>query len=103
MAQTSARIVKTEGVIGGKPRIDGTRLSVFFVRQKVEGADMDPETFAAKFDVDVADVYRALAYFHDHPEEMAEIERRRKDALEMANGHPHVGTGPNDLGEPTSE
>lgn len=103
MAQATARIVKTPDVLGGKPRIDGTRLSVYFVREKVEGAGLDPETFAAKFDVDVADVYRALAYFHDHPEEMAEIERRRREMLERASEHPHVGTGPDDPGTPISE
>ena len=103
MAQAAARIVKTPEVLGGKPRIEGRRLGVYFVREKVEGAGLSPDTFAAKFDVDVADVYHALAYFHDHPEEMAEIERRRKQVIEEAKDDPRVVTGPDDVENAESE
>lgn len=97
MAQTAARIVKTPDVLGGKPRIAGRRLGVYYVREQVEGRGLDPETFAAKHDLDVAEVYHALAYFHDHPEEMAAIERDRKRVLEDADDDPRVVTGPEDL------
>ncbi len=103
MAQTSARIVSTPDVIGGKPRIDGTRVSVYFVREQVEGRGLDPERFAAEHDLDVADVYRALAYYHDHPEEMAAIRAERKRLNEEAREDPRIGTGPDDLGKPIRE
>jgi hypothetical protein len=32
--------------------------------------------------LDVADVYHALAYYHDHPREMSDIKAEREDAME---------------------
>lgn len=103
MAQAAARIVKTPEVIGGKPRIDGTRLSVYYVREQIEGRGIDPQTLAAEHDLDVADVYHALAYFHDHPDEMEEIRIRRDRLVEGARNDPRIATGPDDLGEPRKE
>jgi hypothetical protein len=34
------------------------------------------------YDLDVADVYHALAYYHDHPREMSDIEAERESAIE---------------------
>lgn len=48
----------------------------------VDRRDLDPETVADRFDVDVADVYHALAYYHDHPREMRDVERDREAAIE---------------------
>lgn len=103
MAQAASRIVKTPGVIGGKPRIDGTRLSVYYVREQVEGREIDPQTFAAEHDLDVADVYRALTYYYDHPDEMEAIRSRRDQLLDEAKDDPRIATGPDDLGEPMEE
>ena len=78
----SARIVTTEGVLGGQPRIDGTRISVLFVHERVEGRGLDPQTVADRHGLDVADVSHALAYYHDHPREMDHRRRERDDAFE---------------------
>ena len=40
-----------------------------------------PEAVADRYDLDVADVYYALAYYHDHPREMREVEQEREDAI----------------------
>jgi uncharacterized protein (DUF433 family) len=103
MAQTAAGIVTTTEVLGGKPRIDGTRIGVSFVHGQVEGRGIDPKTFAAEHDIDIADVYRALTYYYDHLEEMVAIESRRERRREDAEEDPRVATGPDDLGEPRSE
>jgi uncharacterized protein (DUF433 family) len=79
---TNPRIVKTEGVIGGKPRIEGTRIGVRFVHAQVEGRGLKPPEVAERYGLDVADVHRALAYYHEHPDEMRELERRREENLE---------------------
>jgi len=34
---------------------------------------------AAQLDLDVADVYGTLEYYHSHPEEMAAAEKRRAE------------------------
>jgi len=92
-----SRIVNTDGVLGGKPRIDGTRIGVYLIHERVEGRGLEPQTVADRHDLDVADVYRALAYYHDHPDEMARIEQEREDRREGAESDPNVATGPEDL------
>lgn len=49
---------------------------------------------ADRHDVDVADVSRALAYYHDHPEEMRAVERQRRKAVE---DYEHLTTDPDDV------
>jgi hypothetical protein len=70
---------------------------VYFVHERVEGRGLEPQTVADRHDLDVADVYRALAYYHDHPDEMARIEQERKRLRESAESDPNVATGPADL------
>ncbi|ERH02973.1 MAG: hypothetical protein J07HN6_00291 [Halonotius sp. J07HN6] len=65
----------------GEPHIRGRRVSVRQVAALVEERDTEPETVADRFDLDVADVYHALAYYHDHPGEMQAVERERTDAI----------------------
>lgn len=92
MAQTAARIVSDEEVMGGEPRIEGRRITVRQVAELVEDGGVDAKTVADRYDLDVADVYRALAYYHDHPDEMAAV-RRRREKLEFearARGAPTV-------------
>lgn len=99
MATQEYRIVCTPDVLGGDPRIEGRRLSVYFIHEQVEGRGLDPQTVARQFDLDVAAVYRALAYFHENPEEMAKIQERREQRFEEARENPDIATGPEDLGE----
>ena len=65
----------------GEPHIRGRRISVRQVAALVEERETDPETVADRFDLDVADVYHALAYYHDHPGEMQAVEREREAAI----------------------
>ena len=65
-----------------EPHIAGRRVSVRQVYALVEEQGVDPEAVADRFDLDVADVYHALAYYHDHPREMSEVETEREDAIE---------------------
>lgn len=48
-------------------------------RDRAEEQDQ-PETVADRFDLDVAAVYHALAYYHDHPREMSAVEAAREEA-----------------------
>jgi uncharacterized protein (DUF433 family) len=65
-----------------EPHIAGRRISVRQVYALVEERGVDPETVADRYDLDMADVYHALAYYHDHPREMSAIETEREDAME---------------------
>lgn len=95
MAQQARRIVRDEDVLGGKPRVAGRRIGVHFIAERVANG-LDPETVADRHDLALADVYRALAYYHEHPDEMAEIEAEREQKQARAQDDPDVATGPAD-------
>jgi uncharacterized protein (DUF433 family) len=97
MAKQQSRIVSTPDTLGGDPRIEGTRLGVHHVHALVEGRELDPRTVADRYDLAVADVYRALAYYHEHPDEMAAIDERRAEREREALEDPQVVTGPEDI------
>jgi len=65
-----------------EPHIRDRRISVRQVYALVEERGEAPEAVADRYDLDVADVYHALAYYHDHPREMREVEREREDAID---------------------
>lgn len=67
-----------------EPHIAERRISVRQVYGLVEEAGQSAETVADRYDLDVADVYHALAYYHDHPGEMRGVERKRTVASEAA-------------------
>lgn len=75
------QIVRTENVLGGDPRIAGTRVGVHTVYERYtrEGADL-PE-IAADYDVSVAEARAALAYAFANIDEMRTIERRTAEIL----------------------
>jgi len=81
MSQQSARIVRE---VHDEPHIKGSRVSVRHIYQRVHGRGLRPETVANRLNLDIADVYRALAYYHEHPDEMAEVEQRRDKAMGKA-------------------
>ena len=81
MSQQSARIVRE---VHDEPHIEGSRITVRWIYARVHERGLRPETVAERHNLDLADVYHALAYYHDHPEEMEEVERQREAALEEA-------------------
>ena len=81
MSQQSARIVQE---VHDDPHIEGSRITVRHVYERVHGRGLRPETVAERYNLDIADVYHALAYYHEHPEEMREVERRRDEAIKSA-------------------
>ena len=92
--QETGRIVRE---LHDEPHIKGSRVTVQFIKERVEGRGLKPETVANRHGLDVAGVYRALAYYHDHPEEMREIEAERERLHQEAQDDPNITTGPDDL------
>ena len=80
MAQRTARIVRDPDVLDGEPKIEGRRISVRQIAEWVEEGDLAARTVADRHDLDVADVYAALAYYHAHPEEMERHRGAREEA-----------------------
>lgn len=83
MAQRTTRIV-SDDVLGGEPRIESTRIGVLQIFEEVEDGDLSPQAFADRYDLDVAAVYRALAHYHEHPQEMETVRQRRRQMIDDA-------------------
>jgi len=56
----------TPGVAGGKPRIAGHRITVQNIAIWHERLGKSADEIAAEYDLALADVYAALAYYFDH-------------------------------------
>lgn len=85
MATQQYRIVSgEESEIHNEPHIEGSRITVRGVYERVEQRDLDPERIAERYNLDIADVYEALAYYHNNPEEMRRVEKRHEQAVAEA-------------------
>lgn len=83
-------IVRTPGVLGGKPRIDGHRISVQHIAIDYERLGMSPEEIRSAYPtLTLAEVYAALAYYCDHRAEiLADIAAGEKFVEEFKGQHP---------------
>jgi uncharacterized protein (DUF433 family) len=79
------RIVKIPGVCGGKACIAGHRIRVLDVVESYEHQGMSPEDIVVQFpSITLADVHAALAYYHDHLDEIRRDARSEEAALDEA-------------------
>ncbi len=88
-----SKIVSTEEVLGGAPRIEGRRIGVHHIARRVIDAGKSPEQVAADYRLDIADVHRALTYYYDNPDEMREIQSEHRTVPDELS----VIRGPQDL------
>lgn len=85
MAAQQYRIVSAEtSEVHDEPHIEGSRITVRDVHVRVERRGLSPERVAERYDLDIASVYEALAYYHSNPEEMQRVEDRHERAAEEA-------------------
>lgn len=92
----------TPGVCGGKPRIAGHRIRVEDVVVWHEQMGLSPDEIVSQYpSITLADVYAALAYYHDHFEEIrqqlqddasfaSEMKRRTPSLLQQKLSQQHV-------------
>jgi uncharacterized protein (DUF433 family) len=83
-------IVRTPGICGGKPRIDGHRIKVQHIVVEHEQMGMRPDEICdAHPGLTLSQVYAALAYYFDHRDEILEdIKADEKYAEEFRRQHP---------------
>jgi uncharacterized protein (DUF433 family) len=83
-------IVSTADTCGGKPRIAGSRIQVKHIVVMHERQGMTPEEIVSEYPhLTLAGVYAALAYYHDHREEInADIKAEHQWYEEMREKHP---------------
>lgn len=77
-------IVHTQGICGGRARIDNSRISVRTIAELFRKGEPVEEISATYPQLDLAAIYDAISYYLDHREEIeAEIEANRLErALE---------------------
>jgi uncharacterized protein (DUF433 family) len=79
------RIVSTPGTCGGRPRIDGHRITVEDVAVWHERMGMSPDEIASSYPtITLSDVHAALAYYYENRERIdTDIEEGQKFVAEM--------------------
>jgi uncharacterized protein (DUF433 family) len=89
-AVTYAHIVKTPGVCGGRPRIDGHRIRVQDVAVAHVWQGMSAAEICRQYPgITAAEVHSALAYFYDHRAEIeANVEADERAVVEFQRIHP---------------
>ena len=98
MAETSikteyAHIVRTLGVVGGEPCIDGHRIRVRDIVAARDLGGLTPEEIAASVypGLTLAQVYSALAYYADHRDEIDQATQNEVRFVEQfLNDHPQL-------------
>ena len=78
MSQQKTRIVQD---ILDEPHIEGRRLPVLTIVERVEGRGLKPETIAARHDLTLSEVYAALLYYHDNPKVFEELRKEREQIM----------------------
>ncbi|MEX0719329.1 MAG: DUF433 domain-containing protein [Balneolaceae bacterium] len=63
-------IETSENIAGGKPRIKGHRITVQNIVVWHEMLALSADEIATEYELSLADVYAALAYYHDHREQV---------------------------------
>lgn len=75
-------IVHDDAILGGEPRIQGTRVGVRHVAARVVDAGQSPAYVADQLALSLAEIYAALSYYYDHIDEIEKYERANADAIE---------------------
>jgi uncharacterized protein (DUF433 family) len=80
MDTIASHIEMTPGVAGGKPRIAGHRITVQNIVIWHERLGMSADDIATEYELSLADVYAALAYYYDR---RGEIDRSFREDEEF--------------------
>lgn len=72
------RIVQTPDICGGKPRIAGHRITVQNIAIWHDRLGWSADEIASEYDLELADIYAALAYYFAHREEIDQSIREGK-------------------------
>lgn len=86
-------VVRTPGTCGGRPRVEGHRITVSDVVVWNDRLGLTPEEIATRYGLTLAQVHACLAYYFDHVEqiqaELAEAEhiewRARRENPSLLN------------------
>lgn len=88
-------IVSDESIRSGAPRVEGTRITVLDVKRRVIDHGEDPHVVAGEYDLSMAQLFHALAFYYDHRDEFEEREREGEAARREGERRTreHLGAG----------
>jgi uncharacterized protein (DUF433 family) len=78
-------ITRDEDILGGEPRIAGTRVGVRHIAKQVVDSGESPAYVADQFEIPISAVYEAVAYYYENLEEIKEFERANDDAFDRVS------------------
>jgi len=90
MQMLKVGVVRTEGICGGSPRIDGTRIRVVDIVAYYK-AGKSPEEIASVFkdSIDLGDVHAAISYYYKNRQEIEGEEKETESLIkELLKKHP---------------
>ncbi|MEM7800452.1 MAG: DUF433 domain-containing protein [Chloroflexota bacterium] len=73
-------IEKTQGVVGGKPRIAGRRIAVQNIVIWHEWLGLSADEIANEYDLTLVEIYAALAYYYNNPQAI-DVEIKESEAF----------------------
>ncbi|GAB4352319.1 MAG: DUF433 domain-containing protein [Cyanobacteria bacterium] len=82
-------IEKTPGIRGGRPRMAGTRITIADIALMYLRMGQSLEEIAGKYDLPLAGVYAAMAYYYDRRDE---IEKSIREDLAFVEGFQRSNT-----------
>lgn len=82
--------------IEDEPHIEGRRLTVRRIGALAEKRGLRPGTIAERFDLTLAEVHNALAFYYEHADLMNELEADRRARTETSR---EVSLDPEDIVE----
>lgn len=86
-----SHLVRTPGIVGGKPRIEGTRITVQNIVIWYDRLGLSADEIAAEYDLTLGQIFAALAYYHDHVSEIqASIKSDREFVEQMKKERPSL-------------
>jgi len=74
-------IIRDDDILGGEPRIEGTRIGVRHIAARVIDGGQTPAHVADQIDIPLTNVYEALSYYYAHIDEMRELEAENEAAF----------------------
>ena len=78
-------IVSTSDVCGGRPRIDGSRITVQYIINETKAGSTPEEIIEDKPHITLAGIYSALAYYYDNQESLdAEFANYDRECVRLA-------------------
>lgn len=69
-------IVSDEDIRSGEPRIEGSRITVQDVKRRVIDEDEDPHVVAGEYEITLAELFSALAYYYENRDAFEARERK---------------------------